>query len=132
MKLYQALARLIAQNANCSESGNFEWEFKSRQRIRKLVKDYMPSGSGFDCGTAILEDGCAHDKLVFRTSFHHMDDFGGYSGWTDHVVTVRASLAFDIDIKVSGRDRDGIKDYIAESFMASLNADVELYPEEKE
>jgi hypothetical protein len=78
-----------------------------------------PSGSGFDNGTQIDRD--RSDVLIFSTSFHHMDEAGGYDGWTEHTVRVKPSLAWGFDLTVSGRDRNGIKDYIADVFSPWLN-----------
>jgi hypothetical protein len=78
-----------------------------------------PSGSGFDNGTQIDED--RSDVLRFATAFHHMDECGMYDGWTEHTIRVKPSLAWGFDLKVSGRDRNGIKDYIADVFAQWLN-----------
>lgn len=62
-------------------------------------------------------------KLAFRTSFHHMDESGGYDGWTEHIVTARATFNGP-ELKISGADRNGIKEYIAECFSAALAGEV--------
>ena len=49
-----------------------------------------------------------------------MNDVGYYDGWTSHRVTVQASLAHGFVISVSGKNRNGIKDYISEVFDAML------------
>ena len=56
--------------------------------IKRLVKDFMPSGSGFDAGTKLDLDLSHAERLVFTTSYHHMNDGGYYDGWTEHTVTV--------------------------------------------
>jgi len=50
-----------------------------------------------------------------------MDESGGYGGWTEHYVTVTPTFT-GIDIKVSGKNRNEIKDYIAEAFEVCLNS----------
>jgi hypothetical protein len=91
---------------------------------RHLVKDYLPSGSGFDAGTTLDEGASSPDKLVFDTSFHHMDEHGGYDGWTEHKVIVTPSLAHGCDLRVTGRDRNDIKSYIGETFAHALDTEV--------
>lgn len=59
---------------------------------------------------------------MFETSVHHMNPDGYYDGWTEHTVTVTPSFIGRFDLKVSGRDRNGIKDYIAEVFGSVLSA----------
>lgn len=129
--LYVALARNLIAVRNCEKSGNAEWLARHRERILRLVKQHMPSGAGFDNGTAIdLDESMPStasgrvEKLVFRTAFHHMNEVGMYDGWTEHTVTVRPSLAFGIEISISGRNRNEIKDLIHESFDTTLRSEV--------
>lgn len=128
MKLYERLARTMGAIENCKtnpipESIVKEWLVKYHDSLAALVKEYMPSGSGFDNGTRLGETSTS-EKLVFTTSFHHMNE-GMYDGWTEHTVTVKASLAFGFDITVSGRNRNGIKEHIADCFYEALITEVE-------
>lgn len=117
--LYRAIATAVEAMANCERSSNIEWLDRWRARIETLVSDQMPSGAGFDNGTT-FDFGASHNaKLVFHTSFHHMNDVGMYDGWTEHSVVVTPS--FDgFALRVTGRDHNDIKDYIAECFDTSL------------
>jgi hypothetical protein len=119
----QRIATLLQSVENCARSGNSEWHTRHLGTLAALVKESMPSGGGFDNGTT-LDSASTPEKLIFHTSFHHMDESGMYDGWTEHRVTVRASLVFGITLHVSGRDRNDIKDYIAETFHAALTAEV--------
>jgi hypothetical protein len=124
MKLYQKLARLMIARDNCAQSGNDEWRMKHLDLAIELVRNNMPSGSGFNAGTALDYDACKRNRLVLTTSFHHMNDGGFCDGWTIHTITVTPSLAFDFDLRVSGRNRNQIKDYIEEIFSEALNTDI--------
>ena len=124
MKLYQELASRIQARLNCAESGNVEWFEKHEARIEELVKNYMPSGSGFDCGTKIDLDKSTPEKLVFYTDFHHMNEAGYYDGWTEHRITVRPSLQHYFTLTISGRNRNEIKDYIHQAFDCALDEEV--------
>lgn len=123
-KLYARLASLLASATRCDETGNEEWGTRHRQTMRDLVKERMPSGSGFDAGTTMDEDASTLEKLVFNTSYHHMDEHGGYDGWTEHEVTVLPSLAYGFMMEVSGEDRSDTNDYIAETFNHCLSTEV--------
>jgi hypothetical protein len=125
-KLYEKLASLVAARLNCIESGNVEWRDKHEDAIDQLVKNRLPSGSGFDNGTTIDLDASNGEKLVFVTSFHHMNDGGMYDGWTEHTVTAVPSFCGGFTLKISGRNRNDIKDYIGETFHHDLSAAVEL------
>jgi hypothetical protein len=96
---------------------------RNRDEIIRLVTAFMPSGSGFDSGTEFSFDKSTESRLVFNVGFHHMDEHGGYAGWTHHVVTVEATFN-SANVKVSGRDRNGIKDYIADCFLPALQETV--------
>ncbi len=123
-KLYQVLANKVQAMANCHKSGNEEWLAKHGEMAEALVREFLPSGSGFDNGTSIYLGNSTGEKLVFATSFHHMDEFGSYDGWSDHTVTVRPSMIHDIVLTISGRDRNDIKDYIHEAFHSALTAEL--------
>lgn len=124
--LYSELASLMDAYQRNVESGNAEWKDSHEARIKALVEEHLPSDGGFDNGTRLeiglsrpkLKGDC--NKLVFHTSFHHMNDAGMYDGWTNHLVTVTPSLAHGFYLRVSGRDRNEIKGFIADAFHQAL------------
>lgn len=126
--LFRVIASLVQARLNCIASDNQEWLGKHEERILSLVKEYMPSGSGIDCGTKIDLDASNADKLVFTLSFHHMDDNGFYDGWTDHTLTVKPSLTSEFDLSFSGRNRNEIKEYLHDVYGESLG---EMIPHAK-
>ena len=115
-----ARSNCLAQNASHPNPHALDWTRRHKEEADTLARDFLPSGSGFDDGTRIDWDKSNADRLVLLTSFHHMTDGGFYDGWTDHAVTVRASLSLGLLVSVSGKDRNGIKDYIAECFTVAL------------
>jgi hypothetical protein len=122
--LYIRLARRFAAVENCKNTGNTEWEQKHLDVIDRLVKEYMPSGSGIDNGTMIDWVRSGAERLVFNTSFHHMNDVGMYDGWTEHTVIVKPSLMDGIDITIGGRNRNDIKDYLHDVFYHALKQQI--------
>ncbi len=132
-KLYQHLASSVQARLNCAASGNAEWLQKHSDNILSAVHYLMPSGSGIDGGTILDLISQSPNRLVFYCSFHHMDE-GGYDGWTDHTIIVTPDLAHGFDLRVTGRDRNEIKDYLAEVYHAALSQDVsadDYYQREK-
>lgn len=121
--VFSALASLVQARLNCIASGNMEWWVRHEERIDALVKNALPKGSGFDAGTTLDLDRSTGAKLVLQTSYHHLTE-GFYDGWTDHTVTVTASMVGGFDLKISGKDRDGIKDFIADAFADALRQEV--------
>ena len=110
----QALALAVVALENCREHDNAEGEARWEQRIVDIMQA-APSGGGIDSGTQFLESESMALKLLFRVWFHHVDENGYYDGWTEHRVTVRPTFN-GIDIKVSGRNRYDIKEYLTEVF----------------
>ena len=122
----QDLERLLHSVPNNNETITFrqDWIDKHEERIESLVSEHMPSGSGFDSGTKLDLDASHADKLVFTTSFHHMDEMGGYDGWTEHTVVVTPSFVGGFNMRISGRNRNDIKEYIGTEFHYALNQEV--------
>lgn len=118
-KLYEVLAGKLNALRNTRKTGNTVWETKHEGAIGLLLES-MPSGSGFDNGTRLAEGACTDEMLVFETAFHHMHESGMYDGWTEHKVIVTPSFIGGFNIRVTGKNRNDIKEYIAESFHNAL------------
>ena len=119
-KVYARLARLFDAYLRNIETGNLEWRDKHEEQINEICENYLPHGSGFDSGTTFDYDRSKPNRLVLNTSYHHMDENGYYCDWSDHTVTIRASLAFGFDLAISGRDRNNFKEYATELFDSML------------
>lgn len=84
--------------------------------INCVVEKVFPHGSGFDAGTQFNWKKSTPNKLVFDTSFHHMNDCGYYDGWTVHQVIITPSLSHGYDMCITGKNKRDIKDYIGDMF----------------
>lgn len=120
--LYKLIAAAITARSNCMnhEPTNTEWKSKWEDLLTSIQNNCLPSGAGFDNGTTIDIEASTGEKLVLRTSFHHMNDNGMYDGWTEHTVIVRPSLQFGVSILISGQNRNGIKEYMYDVFDQCL------------
>ncbi len=125
-KAYKIIASTLQARNSCEKTGNDIWYEKHSDRLSEIVQYFAPSGSGFDNGTRLSLAASTPDRLLFTTSFHHMNDNGMYNGWSDHNVVVTASLANGFDLRVTGRDRNDIKDYIADAFHTFLDSMIEI------
>ena len=94
------------------------------EKAEDLVKEHFPSGSGFDSGTSIVWDKCKHNKIVLRADFHHMDDNGYYCGWSEHEVIIVPSFSFGFDLRVTGRNKRNIKEYIEDTMHYVLSKEI--------
>lgn len=121
MKVYERIARLIDGYRRIL--GETEMKQSIEKEIHAFVKEHMPSGSGWDEGTKIDLVESSDRRLVFRGSFHHMNADGFYVGWTEHTIDVQASMATGFKIRVTGRRKNGITDYLYELFDHALTMD---------
>ena len=124
-KLYENIANALLALRNCEKSGNTEWLNIWRERLELDLRDILPSGSGFDCGSKLDIEASKPNRLVFHTEYHHMDEGGFYAGWTKHAIIVTPSLAQGFDVRITGQDRNQIKDYIGIEFAYALNKEHE-------
>jgi len=124
IKVYQHLANCVQAYNNCKRENKTDWMDKWEREINAIVEDFFPHGSGFDSETTLNLDESTGEKLVFETQYHHMS-YGMYDGWTEHTITVKPSLVFGFHIKISGKDRNGIKDYIREMFSSALDEETD-------
>jgi len=122
-KVYQVIASTLDAKKRCAEKGNTGWHERHSERIAEIMQS-APSGSGFNSGTKLLEDESNINKLVFETGFHHMNDDGYYTKWTDHKVVVRPQLVFGLNLEISGKDYNLIKEYIYDVFYSWLEEEV--------
>ena len=118
--IYQEIAGLIDAAQRCAKTNNGEWQEKHEARLKEIAENYLPSGSGIDNGADIDIDASAPDRLVINTAFHHMNENGYYNGWTEHKVIVTPSLQFEFNLKITGRNRNDIKDYLYDIFADAL------------
>jgi hypothetical protein len=103
--------------------------------LHQPVKDYwrfilldvvlpaLPSGSGIDNGTKFRPDlSCINtaypksERLVFNVSFHHMNEHGYYTHWSDYTIRVFPTFLGGIDVKVQGSNYNGVREYLEEVF----------------
>lgn len=112
------VARVLDAKKRCEKEGN-EWAEKHAETLEWLNKQFFPSGSGIDSGTELWEPNCTADKLVLFCSYHHMNDNGMYDGWTEHKIIITPDWG-GINVKVTGRDRNNIKDYLIGVFECAF------------
>lgn len=122
------ICRQIALSFNsflaCDAADNKEWRENHKKTIVELCKN-GPSGSGIDNGTHFNFEESKEDKLVFDTSYHHMNEHGYYDGWTHHEIIVTPSLMFGFSLRVTGRDRRDIKEYLSEVYSHWLSSEID-------
>jgi len=53
-----------------------------------------------------------------------MNENGYYDGWTDHVIHVTPSLTQGFSLRITGTNRNGIKDYLVDIYGTWLDEEV--------
>ena len=109
------LATVLNAYQNCISRKNAEWEEKHRDRLSSILSN-LPSGSGLDNGVQFDFINSNSNRLRFGFGFHHMDENGSYDGWTEHDMVIKPSFMGGFDIKISGIDKNGIKEYLYDTF----------------
>lgn len=123
-KVYlKVISSKIEAYKRCLLAGNKEWETNHRQAIEEQLEE-LPHGSGIDSGVQFDWDNSTSEKLIFTTSFHHMNGNGFYDGWTEHKIIVTPSFS-GYNMKITGRDRNMIKDYLHDVFASTFSMDEE-------
>lgn len=117
-KLIEHIAGILWARDNTT---NEEWKARYCDLLLEIERECLPSGSGFDNGTKIDHLKSTPEKIVLITSYHHMNEGGYYNGWTEHTVTVTPSFVFQLNMKVTGRNRNEAKEYIADTFRHVLS-----------
>ncbi|ARK07572.1 hypothetical protein LAV_00197 [Sphingobium phage Lacusarx] len=123
MRVFEAIATAFTARQNCEKSGNTDWHAIWSDRISTLCREELPSGSGISA-TSFDWLASRPDRLVFLTSFHHMHESGYYDGWSDHSAIVTPSFLGGFDIRMTGRNRNDIKDYLAETLHHALSREI--------
>lgn len=93
-----------------------------------VMANHMPRGSGVDRGTQLVLPKSNLRRLVFMCDFHHMNENGMYDGWTEHQAWVTPTFHHDgFELRMMGRNRNGIKDYLGELMHAHLLDEVDSF-----
>ena len=121
-RLYQAFGGLIQARNNCQESGNTEWFTKHSETLEWLASEYLPHGSGIDSGVSIDLEKSKPGRIVFHFGFHHMNQNGFYEGWEYYSLIIRPDFVSGFNMRITGRDRNNIKELLYEEFSHSLNS----------
>ncbi len=122
-KLYVQVASILEAKFAVMPVVYNRWVMKGVGTIQELCREHMPSGSGVDNGTKFDFGASKIDRLVFTAGFHHMNSHGFYTEWTQHQFIVTPSFS-GINIRITGRNRNDIKEYLHEVFHFALVQEV--------
>lgn len=121
--LYKQFASATDARLNCLRSEN-PFAESWQEMIEFLVTNCLPHGSGIDNGVTFDFERSTGSKLVFHFGFHFMDDSGYYDGWENYTLIVTASMISNFDMRITGKNRGDIKEYLYQVFEYSLSESV--------
>lgn len=127
MKLYEQMARTAIAWRNCIKTNNEEWKQKHNDTMKKLL-DRLPHGSGINGAWWIDIEDCSDQKLVFGCWFQHMNENGMYDGGTDFTVTVKPSLTFGFNVRITGKfpsKYNDTREYLLDVLHDSLKEEID-------
>ena len=123
MKLYQAIYHRLIAIENCSKMHNAEWQSIHTEALNNIIKQ-LPHGSGID-STYTVDLTADNKGVILMFDYHHMDECGGYCGWSKYSVYVKPEFIGGFELTVLGSNKNGTKDYLIDTFYSSLSNDVE-------
>ena len=119
------LISLIAQTCDWHKVVNDEYMGECEDRIYKL-EQLLPSGSGIDAGCKIDVEKSSSDKVIITFGYHFLNDAGYYDGWGEYKLIIKPNLSNDFDLRIVGKDRRFIKDYLYDLFDTELRQIMEI------
>jgi len=124
-KVIAKIYRHIQARKNCIENKVEFWQNEHENTLAKIEQNFLPHGSGIDSGCKIDLLKSNENKIVISFDFHHMNESGFYDGYTSHNLIVKPG--FDgLNLHITGKNRNYIKDYLYETFDFCLNEEIEL------
>lgn len=126
----QEIGKEVEAMENCTKRGKTDCIDDHQEKIEKIIKEFLPSGSGIDYGTTIDYKRTTQNRIVLTSAYHVMDENGYYAGIIDYRVIITASLAWGFDLNIVGnfasnKDAYGIKDYLFDLYIYKLSEEYE-------
>jgi hypothetical protein len=125
-KLIVQINSLLMARKECQRTGN-AWFDEHTRKLHEIEEKYLPHGSGIDAGCKIDMENSTGNKIIINFAFHHMNQAGYYSGWTEHSLICTPTFE-GFRMRITGRDKNYVKDYLYDTFDSILNKEIETIP----
>lgn len=126
--VYKELSHCIRDFQTYERACFFDKANVQALQIEALIREHLPSGSGIDTGVHInLSTHQTPNHITLTFGYHHMNEHGYYTHWTYHKAIITASLIHDFDLRITGKDKLGLKDYLYDVFAFALRQEIERY-----
>jgi len=111
------VGQLMGAIEGCLVQNRAEWQAKHEHTLRQFVRETAPCGqTWYSTGLNIKKSSTT--QLVFRGAFRHEDR------WTEHTITVKPNFGLGFTFKISGLNKNDVKDCLKEMFTNWLSSEV--------
>lgn len=122
MKLYAAIAHAMHLR-DIDENIRQEWRDRAEERLERCI-DMLPHGRGFDVTPEPSHEGDPLRHYTISGSYHKMDEHGGYDGWADFEIVVKAKMnlvnPWEVTISISDAEED-LRNYVVDTYAEALD-----------
>lgn len=114
--MYQKIARVASQK---------DAMLKREELV--MLQELLPIGNGINYGCVISLKKSTEKRIVIYTAYWHPNDSYETSRWTHHQIVITPSFEREINIRVTGKNVDNIKEYLQEVFREALMKEYEVF-----
>ena len=112
MKLYQKIARVASQKNTPLKEKQLSW-----------LQELLPFGNGIEA-VCVIPLKSTKKRIVIDTYYWHPD----YSDeWTIYKVVITPSFEGEINIRITGKNEDNVKEYLHDIFRQALMKEYEVF-----
>ena len=109
MKLYQKIAIVVSQKNTLKKAKELS-----------LLQELLPIGEGIETGSVILLKS-TKKRIAIETIYWHPN----YSDeWSKHQVIITPSFEDEINIRITGKNENNIKEYLHNVFREALMSEI--------
>ena len=112
MKLYQKIARVVSQKNTPLKEKQLSW-----------LQELLPIGNGIEA-VCVIPLKSTKKRIVIDTYYWHLN----YSyEWTIYQVVITPSFEGEINIRITGKNVDNVKEYLQDIFREALMKEYEVF-----
>ncbi|MFY7937382.1 MAG: hypothetical protein ACOVOQ_08395 [Flavobacterium sp.] len=122
MKLYKEIARVLGQknkSLNVIEKELTLFKEVLPIRLNPVIKD----GNRIEAG-CVISLKSTKKRIVIDTLYWHTNDSDETSRCTAHQVVITPSFEDEINIRITGKNEDNVKEYLHNIFRESLMSEI--------
>jgi hypothetical protein len=118
MKLYQKIAKVLSQK-----------NWAKRAKELSLLQELLPNGNGIreHEGLAVILLESTKKRIVIETTYWPPHDSYETTRRTVHQLVITPSFEGEINIRVTGKNENNVKEYLQDIFREALMKEYEVF-----